>query len=311
MAQKDYYKILGVNKNATEKEIKQAFRKQAKQWHPDANQDKPNAEAKFKEVNEAYEVLSDPTKRSTYDQFGSVNPQDFGFGGAGSPGGGRYSYTTSTDDMGGSPFADILEQFLGRNGGRGSRSGRGANVSQDPFGFGGTMGRTNGQDIEQPVTISLREAYSGGVRIVTKGERKLRVNIPAGASDGTRIRLAGEGGAGAGGGLTGDLYLVVQIEDDAQFQRKGDDLTVEVKVDMFTATLGGEVEVPTLDRPVKLRIPAGSQSGKKFRLTGKGMPNVKQADHFGDLYARLLVTVPENLNDQQRTAVEDLRKKLH
>ncbi len=309
MAHKDYYKILGVNKNATEKEIKQAFRKQAKQWHPDANQDNPNAEARFKEVNEAYEVLSDATKRSTYDQFGSVNPQDFGFGGAGSPGGGRYTYTTSTDDMGGSPFADILEQFLGGRG-RNAR-GRGANVSQDPFGFGGTMGRTNGQDIEQPVTISLREAYSGGVRIVTKGERKLRVNIPAGATDGTRIRLAGEGGAGAGGGLTGDLYLVVQIEEDQQFQRKGDDLTVEVKVDMFTATLGGEVEVPTLDRPVKLRIPAGSQSGKKFRLTGKGMPNVKQPDHTGDLYARLLVTVPENLTTHQREAVEELRKKLH
>ncbi len=309
MAQKDYYKILGVNKNATEKEIKQAFRKQAKQWHPDANQDNPNAEARFKEVNEAYEVLSDATKRSTYDQFGSVNPQDFGFGGAGAPGGGRYSYTTSTDDMGGSPFADILEQFLGGRG-RNNTRGRGT-ASQDPFGFGGNMGRTNGQDIEQPVTISLREAYSGGVRIVTKGDRKLRVNIPAGATDGTRIRLAGEGGAGAGGGLTGDLYLVVQIEEDAQFQRKGDDLTVEVKVDMFTATLGGEVEVPTLDRPVKLRIPAGSQSGKKFRLTGKGMPNVKQADHTGDLYARLLVTVPENLSPLQREAVEELRNKLH
>ena len=309
MAQKDYYKILGVNKNATEKEIKQAFRKQAKLWHPDANQDNPNAEAKFKEVNEAYEVLSDATKRSTYDQFGSVNPQDFGFGGAGAPGGGRYSYTTSTDDMGGSPFADILEQFLGGRGGGRNARGR-STTSQDPFGFGGTMGRTNGQDIEQAVTISLREAYSGGVRIVTKGERKLRVNIPAGATDGTRIRLAGEGGAGAGGGLTGDLFLVVQIEEDQQFQRKGDDLTVEVKVDMFTATLGGEVEVPTLERAVKLRIPAGSQSGKKFRLTGKGMPNVKQADHNGDLYARLLVTVPENLSPEQREAVEELRNKL-
>ncbi len=305
MAQKDYYKILGVNKNATEKEIKAAFRKQAKQWHPDANQDKPNAEARFKEVNEAYEVLSDPTKRSTYDQFGTVNPQDFGFGGAGNPGG-RYTYTTSNEDFAGSPFADIFEQILG-NRGRGSRGSR---ASQEPFGFN-NMGRTNGQDIEQPVTISLKEAYSGGVRIVTKGDRKLRVNIPAGATDGTRIRLAGEGGAGAGGGLTGDLYLIVQIEDDPQFQRKGDDLTVEVKVDMFTAMLGGEVEVPTLDRPVKLRIPAGSQSGKKFRLTGKGMPNVKQPDHTGDLYARLLVTVPEGLNEKQREAVEDLRKKLH
>lgn len=308
MAKKDYYKILGVNKNATEKEIKQAFRKQAKQWHPDANQNNPNAEAKFKEVNEAYEVLSDPTKRSTYDQFGSVNPQDFGgFGGA--PGGGRYTYTTSAEDMSGSPFGDIFEQFFGGRGRSGGTRGRGA--SQNPFGdFGGAATRSAGEDIEQPVSISLREAYSGSVRIVTKGDRKLRVNIPVGATDGTRIRLAGEGSPGFGGGPNGDLYLVVAVEDDPQFMRDGDDLTVEVKVDMFTAILGGEVEVPTLDRPLKLRVPAGTQSGKRIRLKGKGMPNVKQHDQFGDLYARMLITVPENLSDQQRALVETLRDKL-
>ncbi|MCA0454801.1 MAG: J domain-containing protein [Chloroflexi bacterium] len=309
MAKKDYYKTLGVDKNATEKEIKQAFRKQAKQWHPDANRDNPNAEAKFKEVNEAYEVLSDATKRSTYDQFGSVNPQDFGFGGA--PGaGGRYTYTTTGDEAGGTPFGDIFEQFFG--GARNSRRGRGT-ASQNPFGdFGGaTSSRQGGQDIEQPVSISLKEAFNGGVRIVTKGERKLRVNIPKGATDGTRIRLAGEGGEGFGGGPNGDLYLVVQLEDDPQFKRTGDDLTVEVKVDMFTAMLGGEVEVPTLDRSLKLRIPAGTQSGKRIRLKGKGMPNVKQQEQFGDLYARILITVPENLNDSQRTLVEGWRDQLN
>lgn len=306
MAKKDYYKILGVDKNATEKEIKQAFRKQAKQWHPDANQDNPNAEAKFKEVNEAYEVLSDATKRSTYDQFGSVNPQDFGFGGAN---GGRYNtYTTNTEDMGGSPFGDIFEQFFGGNR---RNNPRGRNTAQSPYGdFGAGNARQPGQDIEQAVTISLKEAYSGGVRIVTKGDRKLRVNIPVGATDGTRIRLAGEGSPGFGGGANGDLFLVVQVEDDQQFKRTDDDLTVEVKVDMFTAMLGGEVEVPTLDRPLKLRIPAGTQSGKRIRLKGKGMPNVKQHDQFGDLYARILITVPENLNDNQRELVEGLRDQL-
>ncbi|MEZ4671233.1 MAG: J domain-containing protein [Anaerolineae bacterium] len=298
MAKKDYYKILGINKNASEKEIKSAFRKQAKQWHPDANQSNPNAEAKFKEVNEAYEVLSDPDKRATYDRFGTVNPQDF----AGGPGGGTYTYTTRGDESG---FGDIFEQIFGGFG-RNQRTGRSSGQPQSPF---GDVGRSAGQDIEQPVKISLREAYSGGTRIVTKGDRRLKVNIPVGATDGTRVRLSGEGSPGFGGGAAGDLYLVVEVEPDPVFERDGDDLTTDVKVDMFTAILGGEAEVPTLDRPVKLRIPAGTQSGKRIRLSGKGMP-VRQTDKFGDLYARVLVTVPENLSDQQKQMIEELRYKL-
>lgn len=300
MAKKDYYKILGINKNATEKEIKSAFRKQAKQWHPDANQSNPNAEAKFKEVNEAYEVLSDPDKRATYDRFGTANPQDF----AGRPGAGGYTtYTQGGDD---SPFADILEQVFGGFG-RNQRTGRTGAQQQPPF---GDMGRSPGQDIEQSVKISLREAYSGGTRIVTKGDRRLKVNIPVGATDGTRIRLAGEGSPGFGGGAAGDLYLVVEVEPDAQFERDGDNLTVDVKVDMFTAMLGGEVEVPTLERAVKLRIPAGTQSGKRFRLSGKGMPIIRQEGKAGDLYARILITVPEHLSDPQKEMIEELRYKL-
>lgn len=297
MAKKDYYKILGINKNANEKEIKSAFRKQAKQWHPDANQANPNAEAKFKEVNEAYEVLSDPDKRATYDRFGTANPQDF----AGRSGG-SYTYT---NDGGDSPFADILDQVFGGFG-RSQRTGR-AGTPPSPF---ADAGRSVGQDIEQPVKISLREAYSGGTRIVTKGDRRLKVNIPAGASDGTRVRLAGEGAPGFGGGANGDLYLIVEVESDAQFERAGDNLNVEVKVDMFTAMLGGEVEVPTLERPVKLRVPPGTQSGKRFRLTGKGMPIIRQQGQSGDLFARVLVTVPEHLSEQQREMVEELRFKL-
>lgn len=301
MAQ-DYYKTLGVKRDATEKEIKQAFRKLAKKYHPDTNPDNPNAETRFKELNEAYEVLSDQEKRARYDQFGTANPN---FGPQGGAGNGYYQGNV---DVGETPFGDIFESIFGGMGG--SRRGSRVQTGQSGFnGFGGAM-RSPGENIEQPVTISLREAYSGATRLITKGDRKIKVNIPAGATNGTKVRLSGEGGAGTGGAQAGDLYLVMQVEPDAQFERQGDNLLAEVKVDMFTALLGGEAEVPTMDRPVKLRIPAGTQSGRKFRLSGKGMPIMKKAGEFGDLYARILITVPENLSSEQRAAVENLRDSL-
>jgi curved DNA-binding protein len=177
-----------------------------------------------------------------------------------------------------------------------------------PTGFGG-RGRAGGQDIEQPVKISLQEAYTGATRLITKGDRKLKVNIPAGATDGTRVRLSGEGSPGLGG-KAGDLYLIVEIEPDNIFERDEDNLNVEVKVDMFTALLGGEAEVPTLERPVKLRIPAGTQSGRKFRLSGKGMPIKSKSGEFGDLFARILITIPSSLTSEQRELVERLRDSL-
>jgi curved DNA-binding protein len=303
--QKDYYKTLGVNKSATEKEIKSAFRKLAKQYHPDANPNNPNAEARFKEINEAYEVLSDEDKRTMYDRFGTVNPQA-GFGSA-PPGGGVY---TNMDDLRDSPFGDILENLFGGLGGQRGRQQRG---SADPgnFGFGGNMGKTGGSNIEQPVRISLQEAYHGATRMVTKGERKLKVNIPAGATDGTKVRLAGEGNPGLGGGITGDLILVVEVEPDEQFKREGDDLTVEVKLNVFTALLGGDVEVPTMERPLKLKVPPGTQSGKRFRLSGKGMPKLKEKGTHGDLFARMMIVIPEHLNPEQKHLVEQLRDALH
>jgi curved DNA-binding protein len=285
---KDYYKTLGVSRTASDKEIKSAFRKLAKQYHPDANKNDPNAEARFKEINEAYEVLSDKEKRQTYDRFGTVNPQEM-------------------PNMRGNPFAgnggaqvdmsDLFESIFGsfRRGGTGGATGFGQDF------------RSPGQDIEQPVSISLQEAYSGTTRLVTKGSRTIRVNIPAGAATGTRVRVAGEGEAGIGGGPPGDLYLLIQVEQDDQFERKGDDLTVEIKVDMFTALLGGEVEVPTLNRPVKLRVPPGTQSGRRFRLSGKGMPVLRHPDKYGDLFARVLITVPDKLNPTQRELVEQLK----
>lgn len=299
MAKKDYYQILGVNKNATEKEIKQAYRKLAKKYHPDANPDDPSAESRFKEIGEAYEALSDSEKRAMYDRFGTTNPQNF----AGAPGG----FYTNTEG-GESAFSDIFESlFGGRN--RGSGRGSGFSRTQEvPTGFGG-RGRAEGQDIEQPVKISLQEAFTGATRLITKGDRKLKVNIPAGATTGTKVRLSGEGSPGLGG-KAGDLYLIVEVEADNTFERDDDDLQVEVKVDMFTALLGGEAEVPTLERPVKLRIPAGTQSGRKFRLSGKGMPLKGKSGEFGDLYARVLITIPTNLTAEQRESVERLRDSL-
>lgn len=287
---KDYYQTLGVSRDASEKDIKQAYRKLAKKHHPDANPNNPQAEARFKEINEAYEVLSDPDKRAKYDRFG---PDFARMGGV--PGGGQYTYTT--DEA--SDFGNIFETLFGGLGGstRGTRSGSRVNT------------RMKGEDIEQPVRISLREAYEGATRLVTKGERKIRVNIPAGATDGTKVRMSGEGEAGVGGGPAGDLYLIVEVEPDEQFKREGSDLTVEVKVDMFTALLGGEVEVPTLARPVKLKVPAGTQSGRKFRVSGKGMP-IMRGEGSGDLYARILITVPHPLTDEQRQLVERLRATL-
>lgn len=295
---KDYYDILGVSRGASEKDIKQAFRRLAKQYHPDTNPDDPAAEARFKEINEAYEVLGDKDKRSQYDRFGSAYDQ-FRRGGAGAGAGGAYSGNVDMGDLN-----DVLESIFGGMGGfnRGAGDGqRQTRQSRRGSGFSGVYETRTGRDIEQPVTISLQEAYEGTTRLVNKGDRKIRVSIPAGSTDGTKVRLSGEGTGG------GDLYLVVTVEADGRFERNGDDLLTDVRVDMFTAMLGGEVEVPTMTRPVKLKIKPGTQSGRKLRLSGKGMPLMRQKDQFGDLYARVLVTIPDDLTPEQRELVEQLR----
>lgn len=292
---KDYYDVLGVKRDASEKEIKSAFRKLAKKHHPDANPDDPSAETKFKEINEAYEVLSDKEKRQMYDRFGTANPQQNPWGG-GSSGGVNV-------DVG--DFSDIFESLFGGA----TRRGRGGRTQTrtNPFSGGGVGFRMDGEDLTQTVPITLQEAYTGTMRLITKGDRTLRANIPAGAMTGTKVRLTGEGNPGLNGGKAGDLYLIVEVQPDPQFERHGDDLSTEVKVDIFTAMLGGEVEVPTLGRPVKLKIPAETQAGRKFRLTGKGMSILRQPDKYGDLYARVLITIPTNLTPEQREAVEKLK----
>lgn len=296
MANKDYYNVLGVSKTADEQDIKRAFRKLAKKHHPDANPDDPQAETRFKEVNEAYEVLSDPDKRRQYDQFGANFQQYGGFNGG--PSG---SYQRVNVDVGDMPFADIFDSIFGGGFGRGA-AGRGSS------GFSGSA--ASGQDIEHGILISLQEAYQGTTRLITKDGRRVNVTIPRGADTGTKVRLAGEGEPAAGGGRPGDLYLVVDVQPDSTFERDGSDLYVDVKVDMFTALLGGEVEVPTMERPVRAKIRPGTQSGKKLRLSGKGMPHLRKKDEYGNLYARVLVTVPEDLTDEQRRLVEQLRASL-
>jgi curved DNA-binding protein len=287
---KNYYETLGVTKTASDKEIKQAFRKLAKKYHPDANPNDPSAEGKFKEINEAYEVLSDTEKRAQYDQFGSAY-QQFG----GNRNGGYYTNVNTQD----SPIGDILESLFSNFG----RSERGRTSQQgQPFDV-----RMDGQDIEQKVKISLQEVYTGTSRLVTKGSRKVKVSIPPGATTGTRVRLGGEGETGSYGGRAGDLYLIVEVEPDSRFERDGDKLLTDVKLDMFTALLGGEIEVPTLDRPVRLKIKPGTQSGRRFRIAGKGTPVLRKEGEFGDLYARILITVPENLTNEQRELVEKLQ----
>lgn len=305
---KDFYQTLGVEKNASDDDIKKAFRKLAKKHHPDANPNDPSAEGRFKEINEAYEVLSDPQKRAQYDRVGSA----YFNGGQGFPGSGRaYNYNVDLNDadFGNTPFGDVLRDIFGGIGGS-TRSSSGVRDASGRrgAGFNTGFGALDGEDLEHSVTISLREAYSGATRLITKGERTIKVNIPAGATSGTKVRLAGEGGQGANGGASGDLYLIVQVESDPDFERQGDDLFVDVKVDMFTALLGGEIEVPTLTRSVRVKVPAGTQSGRKIRISGKGMPVLRKTDTYGDLYARILITIPDKLTPEQRTAVETLRK---
>jgi curved DNA-binding protein len=320
MEYKDYYETLGVNRDADKKEIRSAYRRLARQYHPDVNPGDPQAEERFKEINEAYEVLSDPEKRTKYDQLGREwssfqqgggRPGDFDWGQWTSAAPGedgqrvyvRYGTPEDMEDLfgGASPFSDFFSQIFGGVGGRPSQAGAGAGFEYQPS-------PSRGQDYEQRLEISLREAYQGTSRILQKDGRKLEVKIPPGAKTGTRVRMARQGGAGAAGGEAGDLYLRVQVEPDPQFERRGDDLFVNVSVDIYTAILGGEVTVPTMNGSVVLSIPAGTQNGRAFRLRGKGMPHLRNPEQYGDLYAQVNVRLPENLTTHQRELFKELRR---
>lgn len=330
MEYKDYYKILGVKRGASTDEIKQAFRKLARQYHPDVNPGDKKAEAKFKEVNEAYEVLSDPEKRRRYDLLGPNWQQFAGAGGTGRTGRGASGSPFDFPGGGGSGFSDFFEVLFGR----GAQSQTGAQGMRDE-----TYRRPRqGESIEQPVEVTLQEAYTGGMRnfniqstvactacqgrgqllgkpcascqgqgMLPKNKR-IQVKIPPGVDTGSKIRVAGEGQPGPNGGPRGDLYFVINIKLDALYERKGDDLYLDVEVDLVTAMLGGQVAVPIPDgRKLALTIPPETQNGTTFRLAGKGMPRLRNEGH-GNFYARVKVMLPMHLSSEERALFEQLAR---
>jgi DnaJ-class molecular chaperone len=318
---KDYYATLGVTKTASEKEIKQAFRKLARKFHPDVNPGDKAKEAKFKEINEAYEVLGDPAKRKKYDELGAnwrMYEQAGAAGGGpggpfrgqwnanvgGAPGGFRTMSQEEMDAMFGdtTPFSDFFTTFFGG----GFDPGEGSTRS-------GRARQRAGRDIEHEIELTLEDAYQGTTRrLALKHDGQARtvdVRIPAGVSDGSRVRVAGEGEHGVGGATSGDLYLRVRLAPHPAFERKGRDLYVKVPLPVTTAALGGEAEVQTLaGKPARLRIPPVTQNGQVFRLKGFGMPAVGKTDEKGDLYARVDVQLPTQLSDEERAHWEALAK---
>ncbi len=311
MEYKDYYKTLGVDRKASQDEIKKAFRKLAMKYHPDQNKDNKQAEEKFKEINEANEVLSDPKKRERYDQLGSSYAQ--------------------WQQSGGNPGNFNWNEW------RSGQGAQGAQVNPEDFGdlfggfsdffsaiFGGmpVSGRTtyrqttrpgtrqvNRQpaNLEQKVQITLEEAYHGTQRILQINDRRIEVKIPAGSRTGTKVRVAGAVPA-SGLGQKSDIYLSIEVLPHNRFTISGSDLTTDVKVDLFTAVLGGTVTVNTLSGNVSLTIPPGTQPGQKIRLTGRGMPILKSANSYGNLYVQVKVELPKKLTDEQKRLFEELRK---
>jgi DnaJ-class molecular chaperone len=323
MAGKDYYQILGVSRNASEKEIKQAYRRLARKHHPDLNPGDKSAEEKFKEMNAAYEVISDPEKRKKYDQFGDQWEYAEQFAKSGGRERVRWDFdrggtTFEYSDMGG--FGDILSSLFGD-------SGIGSRIRRGP---------RRGQHMESTIEVTLEEAYHGSTRVIqlqtdepctacggtgrvgnrvcticsgAGGKvipRRLEVKIPAGVRDGSRIRITGEGSPDRAGGNKGDLYLVVKVLPHKLFERKGDDLYTEISVPLAIAILGGEVGLPTLNGNLSLKIPPETQNGKVFRMAGKGMP-VLSNTNYGNMFAKVKVVLPTNLTEEENKLFEKLR----
>lgn len=326
MEYKNYYDILGVSKNASREEIRKAYRKLAAKYHPDKNPDDPSSEDKFKEIGEAYEVLKDPEKKKLYDKVGKDWKQyqraggtadDFnwsqyagreqGFGGQGP----SYRVNFDINDLfggararpgsgGGSPFSSFFEMLFGGG---------------DPFGEAQTRTenfRTQNRetpvkrDISAEVRISLDEAYTGASRTVRLAGEKMKVKIPPGIRDGQQLKLRGKGSSRVSGGQRGDLYLKVRVDEPKDFRRRGNDLYHDHPVDLVTAVLGGETKVTTLNGKVKLKIPAGTQSGKLFRIPGMGMPEFENPSKKGDFFVRAMIQVPEKLTREEKELFEKL-----
>lgn len=313
MAYIDYYKILGVDKNASQNDIKKAFRKLARKYHPDLNPNDPTAKDKFQEINEANEVLSDPEKRKKYDEYGEhwKHADEFeaqkrarqqaggsgGFSGFGGDGG-TYWYSSSDGQdfsgTGGEGFSDFFESMFGSRGGR----------SRGAAGF-------RGQDFNAELHLSLRDAAVTHKQVLTVNGKNVRITIPAGVADGQVIKLKGYGGEGVNGGPAGDLYITFVIAEDAVFKRLGDDLYVDVPVDLYTAVLGGEKVVDTLDGKVKLKVKPETQNGTKVRLKGKGFPVYKKEGQYGDLIVTYDVQIPTHLTEKQKELFREIQSMNH
>jgi len=332
MDYKDYYKTLGVKKDASADEIKKAFRKLARKHHPDVNQGDKAAEEKFKDINEAYEVLSDEEKRAKYDQFGAEwqqfsgsggQAQDFNWGAwGGRPGAGGGQYRTVSPEefeqmfgggvRGGSGFSDFFETLFGGMGARSagrSRGGFGGSFSSadDPFGGMGARPAPQRLDQEHPIQVTLEEAFSGTTRTLQwEGGKRVDAKIPRGVRTGSKVRLSGQ--AGGADGRAGDLYLKVEVLPNAIFERDGDDLRMTQPVDIFTALLGGKISVPAIDKTVNLTIPEGTRNGKVFRLAKLGMPKLRKPDERGDLYVTVTVDLPAKLNEEEKKIVREWRE---
>jgi curved DNA-binding protein len=290
MAYTDYYKILGVSKTASEEDIKKAYRKLARKLHPDLNPNDKEAHKKFQQINEANEVLSDPEKRKKYDQYGENWQHADQFEKAGQAGAGsrqRRHTEDSFSDFGGGQYSDFFEQM---------------------FGSGARSTKFRGQDYQAELHLSLRDAAKTHSQTITVNDKNIRITIPAGVEDGQVIRLKNHGAPGANGGPNGDLYITFRIEPDLVFKRVVNDLYITLNLDLYTAVLGGEVMVDTLDGKIKLKVNPETQNGTKARLKGKGFPIYKKDGHYGDLFVTYHVLIPQHLTERQKELFTELSK---
>lgn len=294
----DYYKVLGIDKSATKEDIKKAYRKLARKYHPDLNPNDETAKKRFQQINEAHEVLSDPEKRKKFDQYGQdwkhaeayeKARQSAGSSGYSQPGGGAdwQSYTGNFDE---DAFSDFFSSMFGHTGGR----QRHRNV------------RFKGQDIRAQLNLSLRDAYYTHKQSFNVNGKNIRITIPAGVAGGQEIRIKGYGGPGVNGGPAGDLYIQFVIDNDSQFKRLGDDLHLTEKLDLYTAVLGGEKTLDTLSGKVKIKVQPGTQNDTKIRLKGKGFPVYKKEGQFGDLIVHFSIQIPTGLTDHEKELFQQL-----
>jgi curved DNA-binding protein len=303
MEYKDYYKILGVAKNASVEEIKKAYRKLAAKYHPDKNPGDKAAEEKFKDINEAKEVLADPEKRKMYERFGSAYKQyqttgrlgDFDWSQFGGRGGGQsFGGSINFEDLfGGS--GDFFEMLFGQPFGGGRKRSWHSTVAK-------------GQDLSSEASITLEEAYQGTARQISVGGEIIKFNIKPGTRDGQKLKMSGKGAPGMNGGRGGDLYITVKITSHPRFERDGDNLLCDLPVDLYTAILGGKAELRTLKGVIKVDIPREAENGKMLRLKGMGMPLYGQPGKFGDLYAKISVKIPKNLTAEEVKLFNKLKR---